>query len=284
MASLPKGRTICGVSRVSGRRNLSWLALAIVLVVPGTGDAQISDDERARTHFQSGRLYYEEGAYDRALAEFESAYRLSGRVQLLVNMANANERLGRHEAAVSNLRAYLEGITEPAERARIERRIENLERLQREREEREIEEEDAVVVDDAAAEGVDELDAELATEPARPRAELGLAAPLAAYGVGAAGFVVFAIAGPLALSRQSALREGCGSTQTCSDEDVAPADRAALIADIGLAVGVAGAVTGLILHLVHRKGRAASEGSETSFRLAPAFSRDGGGVMLEARF
>ena len=41
------------------------------------------NDERARTHFESGRSYFSEGAYERALQEFLQAYELSPRTPML---------------------------------------------------------------------------------------------------------------------------------------------------------------------------------------------------------
>jgi tetratricopeptide (TPR) repeat protein len=275
-----------GLARLGSLPLLAFFPFVLVVAAPHAS-AQLSNDERARTHFQSGRLYYEEGAYDRALAEFESAYRLSGRSELLVNMANANERLGHHAAAVANLRGYLQSLTDAEQRERVERRIENLERLSRAREEREAAEEEARNQAAVDARHEDEALEEEAPEPApkREKARIGIAAPLTAYAIGVAGLVTLAVAAPLALSRDSALRDGCGSTQSCSREDVAPADRAALVADIGIGVAVAGVLSGAILHLLHLKRRGSDDAPpEAALQLAPSFARGGGFVSMEARF
>lgn len=243
-----------------------------------------SDDERARTHFESGRLYFEEGAYDRALAEFESAYRLSQRATLLVNMANANERLGRPDLAARNLRDYLAIEPEAEDRIRIERRIENLDRLHRERQATTTVSGTPPPADTAATEPPPTETSPPVEEPARPRRKL--AVPLVAFGAGAAGLLVMAITGPMALHEDQALADGCGATRSCSASDVAPANRLALTSDIGLGVGIAGAAVGTLLLFVG-PGRAPASSEATgvrSLRVAPAVARGAFGITSEFRF
>src|SRR5260221_8216145 len=66
-------------------------------------DAQKTDDRRAHDLFVKGDAAYAEARYEDALASFREAYELSGRPQLLFNIANALERLGKLPEAVDNL-------------------------------------------------------------------------------------------------------------------------------------------------------------------------------------
>ncbi|MBM75881.1 MAG: hypothetical protein CMK59_10815 [Proteobacteria bacterium] len=88
-----------------------------------------SDDDRAKTLFESGVIFYEEANYEEAIRFFEHAYELSGRHELLFNIAAAYERLGNYEEAIQALSLYRQyAATE--EQDLLKRRIENLRKLQ----------------------------------------------------------------------------------------------------------------------------------------------------------
>lgn len=124
---------------MAATRSVSWLrglVLLLVLGLPhGTARAQESDvDEKARSHFEVGRGYFERARYADAHDEFEEAYRLSGRPALLINMSRALEA-GRDVAgAIAPLERWLElsPATDPARNdvsARITRLRAEAERL-----------------------------------------------------------------------------------------------------------------------------------------------------------
>jgi hypothetical protein len=74
---------------------LSWLLLALVLVAAGRAEAVESteppthDIELARAHYKTGEIDYERGRFPDAAREFEEAYRLSGKSDLLYNMGKS---------------------------------------------------------------------------------------------------------------------------------------------------------------------------------------------------
>jgi tetratricopeptide (TPR) repeat protein len=91
-----------------GRLVLPWLVGAW-LVLPSTA---LGQDRLARTHYEAGSAYYQQGRYEEALREFEEAYRLSSegrRAVLHYNIGLAHERLGHLTDAIDALRRYLEG-------------------------------------------------------------------------------------------------------------------------------------------------------------------------------
>ena len=69
-----------------------------------------ADDETARLHFQAGAKEFEAGRYEAALASFSAAYELSGRPELLYNIALCHEELGRYGEAADHLRRYLDEV------------------------------------------------------------------------------------------------------------------------------------------------------------------------------
>lgn len=89
---------------------IAYLARGIFIAVLSFSSVSKSfaqtSDAAARTHFSSGRLYYESGNYEAALREFEEAYRLSRRIDLLFNIALAYEGLERFDDSADALETY----------------------------------------------------------------------------------------------------------------------------------------------------------------------------------
>jgi tetratricopeptide (TPR) repeat protein len=83
-------------------------------------------DARARELFENGRTLYEEGRYEDAIVAWEEAYRLTGRPPLLLNVANARERVGQYQQALEDLNRY-RAYARAEERESLERRMRNLE-------------------------------------------------------------------------------------------------------------------------------------------------------------
>lgn len=84
-------------------------------------------------------------------------------------------------------------------------------------------------------------------------------APIAAYvagGVGAAGLVVGAVAGILAITKKSEVDAGCDANKRCSPAGKAAADALqsrALVSNIGFAVGAVGVGVSIVLLLTRSK-------------------------------
>lgn len=76
-------------------------ALAAVLA----GTSALAD---ARQHFLAGQDYYSQGRYQKAIEEFDEAYRLDPRPLLLYNIAQTWEKLGDLEKAIEFLKKYLD--------------------------------------------------------------------------------------------------------------------------------------------------------------------------------
>ncbi len=73
----------------------------LLLLLGGGGAARGEPDkeERARAHFEAGRVRYNLGDYPAAVREFADGYRLVPRPQFLVNLGQAYRRLGQLERA-----------------------------------------------------------------------------------------------------------------------------------------------------------------------------------------
>lgn len=81
----------------------------------------------ARQHFMAGQDYYTQGRYQKAIEEFEEAYRLDPRPLLLFNIAQAYEKLGDLEKTVDYLKRFLEAEPDTDERTSLLNKIANLE-------------------------------------------------------------------------------------------------------------------------------------------------------------
>jgi tetratricopeptide (TPR) repeat protein len=96
-------------------------------------DAQASRDEEARARFEAGRLAYASSRYADALSEFEHAYELSGRPELLYNMGQCFDRLRRDADAIETFERYLRELPAASNRIEVETRLEVLRAAARER-------------------------------------------------------------------------------------------------------------------------------------------------------
>jgi hypothetical protein len=104
--------------------------------------------------------------------------------------------------------------------------------------------------------------------PTENENDSGLAPEVWATGaLGLAGLTVFAVAGAIALARYDELETRCGASQTCSPEDAEPVNTAAIVADVGLGVGLAGMGVAGVLAIVQPSTR----GTTAFFRMTFAF-------------
>jgi tetratricopeptide (TPR) repeat protein len=237
------------------------LALAsFALVSSATAqDAAPEDDERARIHFESGRAHFEEGAYERAIEEFESAYELSHRPELLMNIASAHERLGRWGEAADFMERYLRDATEVENRDALERRIANLRAR-------------ASGGDTGTGEDPDPA-------PTGGGSDARTIGAVVAFGTAGAGLAAFGIFGGLALGERSSLESGCGAARECDDGDVSGLRTLSLVADIGLVVAGVGAVAGVLVLLLVGDG-GGGETDAASTRVSPWLGPEGGGLSV----
>ena len=248
------------------------LALSIVLAASGSALAQepTAQDEQARTHFQSGRLYFDRAQYDDALREFEAAYELSHRAGLLYNIYLTYERLGRYGEAADRLEQFLrdDPTIEDEQRATYEARIANL----RER-----------VATDAPPDPIQTTP----TAPVQPADDGGLTAlgiaGVVTLGAGAASLIVFAITGGMALGEDASLADRCGANagRTCTEEDVSGLRTLTTVADVTWVAGLVLAAVGGTLLAIDLTSDRSRETARIS--LAPMMGPGIAGVSVGGR-
>jgi tetratricopeptide (TPR) repeat protein len=271
-----------------------------------TRSEKASADQRARELFISGDRAYAEARYEEALADFQKAYDLSGRPQLLFNLANAYERLGRYGDAADALDQYLasgkakDKETVQARLANLRKRVEDQkkeeERAAREREEKEKRE--AAAAEEARRKDAgDHAGGGEAPGAGRPSRVL----PWALVGGGGALVVTGSIFGVLALGAHGDASSGCTDAPAghlCSADARSALDREktfAVVADVGVIAGLALAGVGAYFLLAPSSG-AASAASATGAtsakraheaalpRLRVSGRPGGGGIDLVGRF
>jgi hypothetical protein len=88
-----------------------------------SGEVSQAADQEARAHFEKGREAYNDGRYRDAWAEFHQAYKLSGRPELLFNIGQTADRLGREEDAIKSFELYLKHVPGADNRRDVENRV-----------------------------------------------------------------------------------------------------------------------------------------------------------------
>lgn len=89
---------------------LRWIASALVvtLLVPSVLPAQPMTDDAARRAYEAGEAAFAAGNFEAAFAAWDAAWQLSGRVELLYNLALAAEANGDFATALEYLELYRE--------------------------------------------------------------------------------------------------------------------------------------------------------------------------------
>lgn len=193
--------------------------------VPAAARAQESTDEEARRHFRLGQAHYDNGSFLEAAQEFEQAYQLSQRPQLLYNVYVAYRDAGDLVRSRDALREYLERVPDAPNAANLRARLESLDRM--------IEQQGTAAegtettppegegaTETTPAEGETEAATETGaeTEPvdegvpteSPPSSGGGISPlPIVVAGVGAAMMVGGAITGALAMSSEDTLDSTC---------------------------------------------------------------------------
>jgi tetratricopeptide (TPR) repeat protein len=218
-------------------------------------------EDAARDAFRRGDRLYLEGDYEGAVVSFEEAYALSGRIEMLFNLANAHERLGNYSEASVALRGYIPHSPE-GDRPALERRLARFETLA------EKEKEQA----DETARTAKKLQENPRPFPVARTFGIGLITLGSAAVVNG---VAFAISAAGARKKLNSLCEGEGGTRLCPAEAQMPLDRDkthSLIADISLISGALLGATGV--YLVIRSGE--SNGQKIEAGVGPGSIRVGG--------
>lgn len=229
-------------------------------------------DQRARELFQKGDTAYAEGRYEEALAAFSEAYELSGRAQLLFNVSNALERLGRYQEAVDALEKYLSS-GKAKDRDVVQKRLANLkkrvdeqkkeqEKLAKDEEEKRRKEEEERQKREAAQGGgpggggtTGPSGSSAPKEP--PKADTPML-PWFLIGGGGVVFATGAVFGILTLGARSEAQNGCTDTPSghlCSRDASSAIDREktfGLVADIGMLSGLVLAGVGTYFLLTNK--------------------------------
>jgi len=211
---------------------------------PGGGDTMAEStareqdltDQQARAHFSVGRAMYDAGRFPEAATEFQQAYDLSHRPQLLYNLYISYRDSSQLVRARDALRQYLAEVQDIPNRLHLVSRLEALEAQIAEEERAQAESEAELAAAEQAA-----ADAEMA----RQRAEAEAASlrhvrpwwPWVIFGVGLAAAGVGVPLGVDAASQADGLRLRCTQPDgalLCRDADAA-AGRDGIVTQAGIA-------------------------------------------------
>jgi tetratricopeptide (TPR) repeat protein len=102
---------------------------ALVIAVPLVAAAQGADVEIARAHFRTAQQYYQRDRFLDAAREFEEAYRLSQKGEILYNIAKSYDGARDIVRARDYYWKYLMAIPESSDRASVSHRVNELQTL-----------------------------------------------------------------------------------------------------------------------------------------------------------
>lgn len=259
---------------VAAFASLGVIAAAPEALAQPKGGDKVAQEAHAKELFAKGDAAYAEGRYEEALSAFQEAFALSGRPQLLFNVSNALERLGRYGEAVDALEKYL-ASGKAKDRDVVQKRLANLKKRvedQKKDQDRLAKEEEERKAKEAEERRKAEGDAPPRTTPepvpAQPPPESpSRTLPVVLLGTGAAALAAGGIFGIMTLSARSDVSKGCtsgASGNLCSGDVRDAIDREktfGLVTDIALASGIVLAGVGIYLLV-------SSHGDEAKVRAA----------------
>ncbi len=108
-------------------RACPMFALALLLALGGVASAQTNPEkELARKRYKVGEQLYDIGQYEKALVEFEEAYRLYPLPAMLYNIARAHEVLGNLQKAIGNYQEFLAKLPDSPHAPTVKGRVKSL--------------------------------------------------------------------------------------------------------------------------------------------------------------
>jgi tetratricopeptide (TPR) repeat protein len=198
-------------------------------------------DAEARKHFQIGKLLLDSGRFQEATTEFEAAYKLSGRPQLLYNLYIAYRDAGNVDKAIESLRGYLDKVPDAPDRINLTARLASLE----EQRKRQLEQAERARL---ASEEAERAKAEAAKRTYTVTDHSVV--PWVVMGVGGALIVASVGTGVAALGKSKELEENCFDATSCprsQEDNINKARALSTTTDVLWISGAATAVTGFVL-------------------------------------
>ena len=278
------------------RRAIFVQVLAAVFLVSGSLVAQDNadgDNEKAKAAaaYSEGKTAFGAGQFKAALEKFTEAYNLSGKVDLLCNLAVCSEKLGKPKKARAYYDLYLEENPEVKDAPAACEKIVQRKDL-----------EDPALLPPAQTEAPAETEAPAQTEteddwpPAtsKPQPEMESVVakekddkkpigPGLMIGVGGLVLVSGGLTAIAAYKKHRDLEISC--SPDCTDGQVSSAKKVAVTADVLLGVGVVTAAAGVIwLLLSSNKEKEGADVAASRVRAVPIAGREGGGMMIEGSF
>ncbi len=272
------------------RRAIFTQVLAAVFLVGGSalaGDNTAGDNEQAKAEvaYTEGKAAFEAGKFEDALEKFTEAYNLSGKVDLLCDLAVCSQKLGKPKKARAYYDLYLEENPEvkdaPATCEKLVARsdIEDQAPVAPVETEAETETETADNWPPAAQET--QFDQESAVEKEKDdKKSIG---PGLMIGVGGLVLVSGGLTAIGAYKKHRDLEISC--SPDCTDGQVSSARKVAITADVLLGVGLVTTAAGVLwLLLSSDKEKDGADVVASRVRTVPFAGREGGGMMIEGSF
>ncbi|MBK7155928.1 MAG: tetratricopeptide repeat protein [Sandaracinaceae bacterium] len=243
-----------------------------------------NDDEAARRHFRLGQAYYQNGQFPQAAIEFEQAYQLSGRPQLLYNIYLAHRDALHTRQSYEALRQYLDEVADPPDEDHLRARLHHLEEALAANPESDPEVQPDTETSDPTPTPVTTVTPDLS---ATAEPESSSPVPFVVMGAGGGMLVGGLVAALISRGARSDLDALCDADGGCPPDSNWESlrdkgQRSARTADVMIGVGAAAAVTGVVLYFVMRPGdddeRASSSDAESA-SVQGGFGCDATGCM-----
>jgi tetratricopeptide (TPR) repeat protein len=119
------------MKRANARQGVvAMVALVLGALLPNAARAQSEAQKRqAKEHYEKATRLYDVGKYGEAIAEYEQSYLIIGDAALLFNIGQAYRLWDRPEEAIRSYKTYLRQRPDAPNRADVEKKIADLEKV-----------------------------------------------------------------------------------------------------------------------------------------------------------
>ncbi len=244
---------------------------------PPCASVPTAESERAHKLYEAGKAYYDDGAYENAIAQFREAYRKDcSKHELLIIVSRSYELRTDRAEAIRALETYLERVPNSPDAQQHRNRIDNLKR--------ELAREKATIV------------AQPVTPPPKQEMREHTVPPWIVVGLGGAaiiaGIVVYATAPKLPAGCKEESKS-CAKDPTNKEspegfknrqETAGQAKDQPIYGIVVIGAGAALVATGLLWHFLEPTGPVEAQAAKTGPKLTPQVAPNYGGLSLGGTF
>jgi len=255
----------------------TFTPLLLSIIILSGSQVRADSNTTASEHYKKAKVAYVAGDFETALKEFTEAYNISGKADLLYNLAICSEKIGQKDKAIAFYELYLEEKPDAEDAEQIKSRVDSLNSP-----EKHAEQPTETPAQKLAKKTITtSSDNQKSIPKPSEKKRRNIVWPGIIIGAGGVILGTGALTAISAYKKHKDLESLCAPD--CSDSQVKPARRKSLAADLQFVIGAGITAGGFIWWLLSKDERQTA-GTLTAWRVAPVVWNNGGVLAIEGKF